>query len=132
MFSISSISFRRLLTILIGFFLIGFLGLSYCLGVSYGDDRTQPGVIKMLAMAGEGSLGILAKDPAFAQKLNDTVTKLDSILTQVDSGQGSVGALFKDKALYDHADQVMKDSSDLIQAIRKDPKKYLTIHLKIF
>src|ERR1700683_692738 len=41
MFLISSISFRRLLTILIGFFLIGFLGLSYCLGVSYGDDRTQ-------------------------------------------------------------------------------------------
>jgi phospholipid/cholesterol/gamma-HCH transport system substrate-binding protein len=81
---------------------------------------------------GEGGLGMLSKDPEFAHKLNDTVTKLDSILTQVDSGQGSVGALFKDRQLYDHADQVMKDSSDLIQAIRKDPKKYLTIHLKIF
>lgn len=81
---------------------------------------------------GEGSLGYLSKDPEFAHKLNDTVTKLDSILTQVDSGQGSIGAMMKDRALYDHADQVMKDSSDLIQAIRKDPKKYLQIHLKIF
>jgi phospholipid/cholesterol/gamma-HCH transport system substrate-binding protein len=81
---------------------------------------------------GEGSLGILAKDPEFAHKLNDTMTKLDSILTQVDNGQGSIGALMKDRALYDHADQVMKDSSDLVQAIRKDPKKYLTIHMKIF
>jgi phospholipid/cholesterol/gamma-HCH transport system substrate-binding protein len=81
---------------------------------------------------GEGSLGYLSKDPQFAHKLNDTVTKLDSILAQVDSGQGSVGALFKDRQLYDHADQVMQSSNDLIQAIRKDPKKYLTIHLKIF
>jgi phospholipid/cholesterol/gamma-HCH transport system substrate-binding protein len=81
---------------------------------------------------GQGSLGILARDPAFAQKLNDTMTKLDSILTQVDNGQGSIGALFKDRQLYDHADQVMQSSNDLIQAIRKDPKKYLTIHLKIF
>jgi phospholipid/cholesterol/gamma-HCH transport system substrate-binding protein len=81
---------------------------------------------------GEGSLGYLSKDPQFAHKLNDTVTKLDSILAQVDSGQGSIGALFKDRQLYDHADQVMQSSNDLIQAIRKDPKKYLTIHLKIF
>ncbi|HEY6448923.1 MAG TPA: MlaD family protein [Acidobacteriaceae bacterium] len=81
---------------------------------------------------GEGSLGVLAKDPQFANKLNDTVTKLDSILTQVDSGQGSMGALLKDRKLYDHADQVMQDSSDLVKAIRKDPKKYLTIHMKIF
>jgi phospholipid/cholesterol/gamma-HCH transport system substrate-binding protein len=81
---------------------------------------------------GQGSLGILAKDPAFARKLTDTVDKLDSILTQVDNGQGSMGALLKDRKLYDHADDVMQSSSDLIKAIRKDPKKYLTIHLKIF
>jgi len=81
---------------------------------------------------GEGSLGYLSKDPEFAHKLNDTVTKLDSILTTVDNGQGSIGAMLKDRALYDHADQVMKDSSDLVRAIRKDPKKYLTIHMKIF
>jgi phospholipid/cholesterol/gamma-HCH transport system substrate-binding protein len=81
---------------------------------------------------GQGSLGVLARDPQFAQKLNDTVTKLDSILGQVDSGQGSIGAMLKDRNLYDHADEVMQNSSDLIKAIRKDPKKYLTIHLKIF
>jgi phospholipid/cholesterol/gamma-HCH transport system substrate-binding protein len=81
---------------------------------------------------GKGSLGILAKDPAFAQKLNDTVTKLDSVLTQVDSGQGTVGALLKDRKLYDHLDEVAQSSNELIAAIRKDPKKYLTIHLKIF
>jgi phospholipid/cholesterol/gamma-HCH transport system substrate-binding protein len=82
--------------------------------------------------SGKGALGMMTKDQQFAAKLNDTVTRLDSVLTQVDSGQGTVGKLFKDDSLYNHTDQVMTSSSDLIAAIRKDPKKYLTIHLKIF
>ena len=36
--------------------------------------------------AGHGALGKIAKDPAFAQKLDDTVTRLDSILKGVDEG----------------------------------------------
>ncbi len=82
--------------------------------------------------AGQGSLGILAKDPKFATKLTDTVNQLDSVLTQINNGQGSLGALLKDRKLYDNANTVMTDTSDLIVAIRKDPKKYLTFHVKIF
>jgi phospholipid/cholesterol/gamma-HCH transport system substrate-binding protein len=82
--------------------------------------------------AGKGGLGLIAKDPAFAKKLNDTVTRLDSVLTQVDSGEGTVGQLVKNPALYHHADEMISNASDLVTAIRKDPKKYLTIHLKIF
>jgi phospholipid/cholesterol/gamma-HCH transport system substrate-binding protein len=82
--------------------------------------------------AGKGSLGILAKDPRFAEKLNDSVTKMDSLLTRIDNGEGTVGQLFKSRDLYDHADEVMKSTNDLVLAIRKDPKKYLTIHLKVF
>jgi phospholipid/cholesterol/gamma-HCH transport system substrate-binding protein len=82
--------------------------------------------------SGKGSIGMLYKDPAFARKLTDTVDKLDSVLTQVDSGEGTMGMLLKDRRLYNHTDKVMSDTSDLIVAIRKDPKKYLTIHLKLF
>lgn len=82
--------------------------------------------------AGKGSLGILTKDPRFAEKLNDTVTRLDSVLSQVDSGQGTMGALLKDRGLYNHADEVMQQTSGLMTAIRQNPKKYLTIRLKIF
>jgi len=82
--------------------------------------------------AGKGSLGILLKDPKFADKLNDTVTKLNSLLTQIDSGQGTMGALVKSRTLYDHLDQVTENTNQLLLAIRKDPKKYLTIHLKVF
>ena len=82
--------------------------------------------------AGQGGLGMIAKDPAFAAKLRDTVDKLDSILNQVDSGQGSIGKFMKDPSLYNNADQMLVETRGLIGAIRQDPKKYLTIHMKIF
>jgi phospholipid/cholesterol/gamma-HCH transport system substrate-binding protein len=82
--------------------------------------------------AGKGSIGILAKDPKFAEKLNDTVTKLDSILNRVDSGEGTIGQLMVNKDLYNHTDQMIQNTNNLITAVRQDPKKYLTIHLKIF
>lgn len=82
--------------------------------------------------AGKGAIGMLTKDPAFARKLNDTVTKLNSVLTQVDSGQGTIGKLLKDPTLYNHTDQMITNTSELVTALRKDPKKYLTIHMKVF
>jgi phospholipid/cholesterol/gamma-HCH transport system substrate-binding protein len=82
--------------------------------------------------AGKGGLGMIAKDPQFAQKLNDTVTKLDSILNRVDNGEGTIGQLLKNPELYNHTDQMISDTNKLIIAVRQDPKKYLTIHLKIF
>jgi phospholipid/cholesterol/gamma-HCH transport system substrate-binding protein len=82
--------------------------------------------------SGKGTLGMLTKDPKMADKLSDTIDKLNSMLTQIDSGQGTIGALLKDRRLYDHVDHLMTDSSDLIVAIRKDPKKYLNIRVHIF
>jgi len=82
--------------------------------------------------SGQGTLGMLTKDPKMAAKLSDTINKLDDMLTQVNNGQGTLGALLRDRKLYDHIDKLTTDSSDLVIAIRKDPKKYLTFHVKIF
>lgn len=82
--------------------------------------------------SGKGSLGMLTRDPKMAAKLNDTVTRLDGLLTQIDEGQGTVGQLMKNRKLYDEATDTMKQADALMTAIRKDPKKYLTIHMKVF
>lgn len=84
--------------------------------------------------SGKGSLGVLVKDPSFAHKLNDTVSRMDSILTQIDKGQGSAGAFIKDRKLYDHMDELMRNSNQLVEGIRTNPKKYLSgsIHVKLF
>jgi len=84
------------------------------------------------ADAGKGSLGILIKDPAFANKLTATVDKLDLLLSNVNSGKGTLGKLATDDAAYNNLNNLLTSSTDLVKTIRSDPKKYLTIHLKIF
>jgi len=82
--------------------------------------------------AGKGTLGLLAKDPAFAKKLDDTITRMDGILKSLDDGKGTLGQLMQNRTLYDHADQTLDQASQLVKAIREDPKKYLVIRMKIF
>ena len=82
--------------------------------------------------SGQGALGKVARDPAFAARLDDTVTRLDSILTSVDEGKGSLGQLVQNPSLYNHADQTLAETQQLVQSIRENPKKYLVIRLKLF
>jgi phospholipid/cholesterol/gamma-HCH transport system substrate-binding protein len=82
--------------------------------------------------AGHGAIGKLMKDREFAKRLDDAVTRLDDILKGVDEGNGTIGQLFVNKSLYEHVDQTAEQSTELIKAFRANPKKYLTINLKIF
>ena len=82
--------------------------------------------------SGKGALGKFASDPEFAKKLDDTITNLKIISDRLQAGEGSAGLFLKDPSLYHNADQLLVETRDLIKAIRQNPKKYLTIHLKIF
>ena len=84
------------------------------------------------AEAGKGSAGMLLKDPTFAKKLNDTFTQADELVTNINQGKGTLGKLATDDTMNTNINNLLTNSSDLVTAIRKDPKKYLTIHLKIF
>lgn len=82
--------------------------------------------------AGKGMLGKLTKDEELARKIDNTVTRLDDIVDRLDKGEGTAGKFLKDPSLYNNADQLLVETRNLIAAIRKDPKKYLTIRLKLF
>jgi len=82
--------------------------------------------------AGKGALGKLAKDEEFARKLDNTLSNLSALTQRMNEGQGSVGKLFVDPSLYNNADQMLVETRHLVQAIRENPKKYLTIHFKLF
>ncbi len=81
---------------------------------------------------GQGTLGMLAKDPKFEQKFRDTVDRLDSVMARVDNGEGTIGQLVRNPSVYNNADQMLTESRNLITAIRENPKKYLTFHVKVF
>jgi phospholipid/cholesterol/gamma-HCH transport system substrate-binding protein len=82
--------------------------------------------------AGKGTLGKLTKDEALAAKLQNTITKLSAISDRLEAGEGSAGRLLKDPSLYNNTDQLLIETRTLIKAIRENPKKYLTIHFRIF
>ena len=81
---------------------------------------------------GKGSVGLLFKDQAMANKLNDTVTQLDTMLTGINAGKGTVGQLVTNDSAYKNLDVLLKNASELATMLRTDPKKYLTIHMKVF
>ena len=82
--------------------------------------------------AGKGALGLIAKNQEFADKLHNTMNKLSDLTDRLNSGQGTVGKLLQDPAMYNNTNQLLLNMQDLIKAVRENPKKYLTIHLKIF
>ena len=53
-------------------------------------------------------------------------------MTSIDQGQGTAGLLIKDPALYHNVDKLAVDSQQLVNTIRSDPRKYLTIHFRVF
>ncbi len=82
--------------------------------------------------AGKGSLGKLAKDPAMAQRIEESLTRLNVLLKGLDEGRGALGQMVVNRSLYDNLDKTAANTNQLITAIRKDPKTYLTIRLKLF
>jgi len=82
--------------------------------------------------AGKGAIGLLARNQEFADKLHNTMNKLSDLSDRLNSGEGTIGKLLQDPTAYNNANQLLLDTQDLIKAVRQNPKKYLTIHLKIF
>jgi phospholipid/cholesterol/gamma-HCH transport system substrate-binding protein len=84
------------------------------------------------ADAGQGGLGLMLKDPKFRQDLSNTLTQVNTLVSGVNEGRGTLGKLVNDDAAYTNINKLLTTSTDLVTAIRTDPKKYLTIHMKIF
>ncbi len=82
--------------------------------------------------SGKGALGKFASDQEFARKLDNIVSNLNNLSTRLDKGEGSAGKLFSDPSLYNNADQMLVETRNMVQAIRENPKKYLTIRFRVF
>jgi phospholipid/cholesterol/gamma-HCH transport system substrate-binding protein len=82
--------------------------------------------------SGKGALGKFAHDEEFANKLQNVVNRLSDITDRLDRGEGSAGKLLRDSSLYDNTNKLLTDAQTLVQAVRQNPKKYLTIQFKVF
>ncbi len=93
---------------------------------------TQANALMADAQNGKGAVGMLISDPKFRDQLNDTLTQVNTLVAGVSAGKGTLGKLTTDDAAYTNLNGLLTESTRLVTTIRQDPKKYLTIHLKIF
>jgi len=79
----------------------------------------------------KGTLGLLINDPQLYNRLNETIDHLNSITARMDKGEGTLGLLSTDKTLYNNLSESSKALREFLTEFRKNPKKYLTMHVKI-
>jgi phospholipid/cholesterol/gamma-HCH transport system substrate-binding protein len=96
--------------------------------------------------AGKGTAGKLLKDEAIYDdfrktlaKLNTTTERVDTMLADAQNGKGTVGKLLTDDSVFnninkvsDNINQISSEGTKMIYDFRQNPKKYLTIKLKLF
>jgi phospholipid/cholesterol/gamma-HCH transport system substrate-binding protein len=80
----------------------------------------------------DNTMGRLLTERELYDRINSLTTRIDTLTNGLEKGEGSLGRLLKDKELYDHLNSAASELRDLIANIKKDPKKYLNVHVSIF
>ncbi len=81
---------------------------------------------------GQGTLGKLATDPQLYNRINDTFDRVNVISTRIEEGQGTLGKLSTDPALYNNLSQSSQTLRDFLTEFKKNPKKYLSVRVRLF
>ncbi|MGE0406623.1 MAG: MlaD family protein [Candidatus Korobacteraceae bacterium] len=81
---------------------------------------------------GRGAVGRLIRDEQLAQRLDTAISRLADITEKMNSGQGTLGQLLVDPSVYNNTNQMLVETRNLVNAIRQNPRKYLTIDFRIF
>jgi phospholipid/cholesterol/gamma-HCH transport system substrate-binding protein len=81
---------------------------------------------------GEGTAGKLLTDRQVYDRLNSMIGRVDDVAAGLQAGRGTAGQLLRDRQLYENMNQAVVQFRDLLEAIRKDPRKYLRVNVSIF
>jgi phospholipid/cholesterol/gamma-HCH transport system substrate-binding protein len=82
--------------------------------------------------SGKGTLGKAVKDEDLYRQAVVLVNRLDGTLQKISSGQGTLGQLLVNPQLYETLNSTTAEAHLLVKDIRANPKRFLTITLKIF
>jgi phospholipid/cholesterol/gamma-HCH transport system substrate-binding protein len=81
---------------------------------------------------GQGSAGKLLHEDTLHNEVIATLNRLNGTLDKLNAGQGTLGQLMVNPALYENLVGTTAETSALMKDFRKNPKKFLTIQLKLF
>lgn len=97
-------------------------------------ERTMAELNRLMRQlnAGQGTAGKLLNDEQLWERLNALVTRLNTTLDKINSGQGTLGQLVVNQQLYEQLNAAARETKQLVQAMRANPKKFLNLNLSLF
>ncbi len=81
---------------------------------------------------GQGTLGKFATDPQLYNRMNETFDRVNVLTARIERGEGTLGRLSTDPALFTNLSESSESIRDFLREFRKNPKKYLTVKLRLF
>lgn len=81
---------------------------------------------------GEGTAGKLVTDQELYNRLSSMADRLDKLTAALQKGEGTAGQLLHDRQLYENMNGAVSELRRLVQDIRADPRKYLSVRVSIF
>jgi phospholipid/cholesterol/gamma-HCH transport system substrate-binding protein len=82
--------------------------------------------------AGHGAVGMMTNNPTFKAQLTNTTAQANSAIASIHNGNGSVARILSTDGTQVDLNKLGTESSTLAAMIRSNPKKYLTIEIRIF
>ncbi len=101
----------------------------------YDDFRMTIADVRSLLAGldrGEGTAGKLLKSDELHEQFKGTLSRVDLLLDKINDGQGSISQLLNNPGLYESLDATSREVQGLLKDFRANPKKFLTIQLKLF
>ena len=102
------------------------------LGKSISGAASNAELITGRLSKGEGTAGKLLTDQQLYDRLNSMANRVDQVVAGLESGRGTAGQLLHDRQLYENMNRAVLEVRELIEAVRKDPRKYLNVRVSIF
>ncbi len=80
----------------------------------------------------DNTLGKLLTEKELYDRFNSLAGRIDTLVADMQKSEGTLQLVLHDKELYENINVAAKEARALIEAIRKDPKKYLNVRVSIF
>ncbi|MBI4853489.1 MAG: MCE family protein [Acidobacteria bacterium] len=84
---------------------------------------------------GQGTVSQLLNNDSLYKETQNTISNLNHLTVRIDKtldSKGSVNRLLEDPTLYNNVNEASAEVVKLLQDFRKEPKKYLTIKIRLF
>jgi phospholipid/cholesterol/gamma-HCH transport system substrate-binding protein len=90
------------------------------------ETQTQMKSLSATINSGQGSVGMMIKDPSVGKKITDTVNQADDVAAKLNKKYGEASETQANLG------KLKGESNALVSKIMSDPKKYLSIDVRIF